>query len=106
MEIKKIGFGDEGQVATADLLARLPAFQARALAASPALSANLDRTRRGLDTLQALDRQHVAGRVGLADCHVISRDDHREGGLQGEHGKDGADVGKQRPAAQGKGALS
>lgn len=58
MEIKKIGFGDEGQVATADLLARLPAFQARALAASPALSPHLDRTRRGLDTLQALDRQH------------------------------------------------
>ena len=58
MEIKKIGFGDEGQVATADLLARLPAFQARAVAASPALSPNLDRTRRGLDTLQALDRHH------------------------------------------------
>lgn len=58
MEIKKIGFGDEGQVATAELLARLPALQARALAASASLSPHLERTRRGLETLQALDRQH------------------------------------------------
>jgi hypothetical protein len=58
MEIKKIEFGDEGQVATAALLARLTAFRDRALAASPALAGCLDRTRRGLDTLQALDRQH------------------------------------------------
>jgi 3-methyladenine DNA glycosylase/8-oxoguanine DNA glycosylase len=58
MEIKKIGFGDEGQVATAELLARLPGFQARALAAAASLSPHLDRTRRGLETLQALERQH------------------------------------------------
>lgn len=58
MEIKKIGFGDEGQVATAELLARLPGFQARAQAAAASLSPHLDRTRRGLETLQALDRQH------------------------------------------------
>jgi hypothetical protein len=58
MEIKKIEFGDEGQAATAALLARLPDFHARALAASAALSPHLDRTRRGLETLQALDRQH------------------------------------------------
>lgn len=58
MEIKKIGFGDEGQVATAELLARLPSLRNRALAASAALAPQLDRTQRGLDTLQALDRQH------------------------------------------------
>ncbi|MBL0143168.1 MAG: hypothetical protein IPP91_13955 [Betaproteobacteria bacterium] len=58
MEIKKIAFGDEGQVATAALLARLAGFHDRAIAVSPALAAHLDRTRRGLDTLQALDRQH------------------------------------------------
>jgi hypothetical protein len=58
MEIKKIGFGDPGQVATAELLARLPALRARAAAASATLVPHLDRTRRGLETLQALDRQH------------------------------------------------
>ena len=66
MEIKKIGFGDEGQAATAALLARLPAFRDRALAASPDLATPLDRTRRGLDTLQALDRQHGGtGRIAV-----------------------------------------
>ncbi len=66
MEIKKIGFGDEGQAATAALLARLPAFRDRALAASPELATPLDRTRRGLDTLQALDRQHGGtGRIAV-----------------------------------------
>ena len=66
MEIKKIGFGDEGQAATAALLARLPAFRARALAAAPELATPLDRTRRGLDTLQALDRQHGGtGRIAV-----------------------------------------
>jgi len=58
MEIKRIGFGDEGQVATAELLARLPALHDRAVAASASLSPHLERTRRGLETLQALDRQH------------------------------------------------
>jgi len=58
MEIKKIAFGDEGQVATAELLARLPAFRDRACAASPALADRLDRARRGLETLLALDRQY------------------------------------------------
>jgi hypothetical protein len=45
-------------VATAELLARLPALRERlaGLPASPV--AHIDRTRRGLDTLQALDRQH------------------------------------------------
>jgi hypothetical protein len=66
MEIKKIGFGDEGQAATAALLARLPAFRDRALAASADLATPLDRTRRGLDTLQALDRQHGGtGRIAV-----------------------------------------
>jgi hypothetical protein len=58
MEIKKIAFGDEGQVATEELLARLPGLGERAIAASPALHAPLDRTRRGLETLLALDRQY------------------------------------------------
>jgi hypothetical protein len=58
MEIKKIGFGDEGQVATEELLARLPALHDRALAASASLSPHLERTRRGLETLLALERQH------------------------------------------------
>jgi hypothetical protein len=66
MEIKKIAFGDEGQVATAELAARLPGFRDRAVAASPALAAHLDRTRRGLETLQALDRQHGgSGRIAV-----------------------------------------
>ena len=66
MEIKKIAFGDEGQVAAAGLLARLAGFRARALAASPALAVHLDRTRRGLETLQALDRQHGgSGRIAV-----------------------------------------
>jgi hypothetical protein len=66
MEIKKIGFGDEGQAATAALLARLPAFRDRALAASAELATPIDRTRRGLDTLQALDRQHGGtGRIAV-----------------------------------------
>jgi len=66
MEIKKIAFGDEGRVATAELAARLPGFRERALAASPALAVHLDRTRRGLDTLQALDRQHGgSGRIAV-----------------------------------------
>ena len=58
MEIKKIAFGDEGQAATAALLARLPALQARASAVDPGLAPRLDRLKRGLETLQALDRQH------------------------------------------------
>ena len=66
MEIKKIAFGDEGQAATAELAARLPGFRERAVAASPALAVHLDRTRRGLDTLQALDRQHGgSGRIAV-----------------------------------------
>jgi len=66
MEIKKIAFGDDGQAATAALLARLPAFRERALAIAPDLGLHLDRTRRGLDTLQALDRQHGgSGRIAV-----------------------------------------
>jgi hypothetical protein len=66
MDIKKIGFGDEGQMATAELLARLPDFRERALATASALAPHLDRTRRGLETLAALDRQHGGlGRVTL-----------------------------------------
>lgn len=58
MEIKKIAFGDEGQAATAALLARLPALQSRAAAVDPGLGTRLDRLKRGLETLLALDRQH------------------------------------------------
>lgn len=66
MEIKKIAFGDDGQAATAALLARLAAFRERALAVAPDLGLHLDRTRRGLDTLQALDRQHGgSGRIAV-----------------------------------------
>ncbi|HRA24792.1 MAG TPA: hypothetical protein PLK52_14580, partial [Usitatibacteraceae bacterium] len=66
MEIKKIAFGDEGQAATAALLARLPALQARASAVDPGLAPRLDRLKRGLETLQALDRQHGGtGPIGL-----------------------------------------
>jgi hypothetical protein len=53
-------------VATAELLARLPALRERAMAAAPSLAPNLDRTRRGLDTLQALDRQYGgSGRIAV-----------------------------------------
>jgi hypothetical protein len=66
MEIKHIAFGDEGQVATAELLARLPAFRERLSGLAESLTAHLDRTRRGLDTLQALERQHGGlGRIRL-----------------------------------------
>lgn len=66
MEIKKIAFGDEGQIATAELLARLPALRERALTSAPGLEPHLDRTRRGLETLQALDRQYGgAGRLAV-----------------------------------------
>lgn len=58
MEIKHIAFGDEGQVATAELLARLPAFRERLAQLPDSLAPQLDRTRRGLETLQALERQH------------------------------------------------
>jgi hypothetical protein len=66
MQIRTIAFGDEGQVATGELLGRLPAFRDRALAAAPALAMNLDRAGRGLETLAALDRQHGgSGRIAL-----------------------------------------
>jgi hypothetical protein len=66
MEIKKIAFGDEGQAASAALLARLPALRGRLVAIAPGLAPHLDRTRRGLDTLQALDRLHGGtGRLPL-----------------------------------------
>ncbi len=66
MQIKKIEFGDEGQVATAALLARWQALQALATAASPDLAGPVDRTRRGLETFQALDRQYGgSGRLAL-----------------------------------------
>ncbi|MDH5263617.1 MAG: hypothetical protein OEX21_02585 [Betaproteobacteria bacterium] len=66
MEIKKIEFGDEGRAAMAALAARLPGFRDRAVGASPALAVHLDRTRRGLETLQALDRQQAgAGRIAV-----------------------------------------
>ena len=66
MEIRTIAFGDEGQVATAELLARLPAFRDRARKTAPPLAANLDRAGRGLETLGALERQHGgAGRIAL-----------------------------------------
>lgn len=58
MEIKKIAFGDEGQVATAELLARLSELRQRAVAASADLAGPIDRSRRGLETLAALDRRH------------------------------------------------
>jgi hypothetical protein len=58
MEIKTVGFGDEGQVATGELLARLPAWREQALAAAPASAPFLDRARGGFETLAALDRQY------------------------------------------------
>ncbi len=73
MEIKKIAFGDDGQAATAALLARLPAFRERALAVAPDLGQHLDRTRRGLETLQALDRQHGgSGRIALEGVEALA----------------------------------
>lgn len=73
MEIKKIAFGDDGQAATAALLARLPAFRERALAVAPDLGLHLDRTRRGLETLQALDRQHGgSGRIALEGVEELA----------------------------------
>ncbi len=58
MEIKKIAFGDEGQVATAELRARAPRLRALAIAAGSGLAGHADRTGRGIETLQALERQH------------------------------------------------
>jgi len=58
MEIKKIAFGDEGQVATAELQARVPRLRELASAAGPGLAERADRTGRGIETLQSLDRQH------------------------------------------------
>ncbi len=65
LESRPIAFRDEGRDATADLLARLPDFRARALACAGALQSRLDRTRRGLDTLLTLDRQ-VGGQGRLS----------------------------------------
>ena len=66
MEIKKIEFGDEGQATTAALVARLPAFRDRGVAASAGLAEFVDRTRRGLETLQTLERQHGgSGRIAV-----------------------------------------
>lgn len=61
MEIKKIAFADDGRAATGELLARWPGFRDRALAASRDLAASLDRARRGLETLEALDRRYGGG---------------------------------------------
>jgi hypothetical protein len=58
MEIKHIAFGDEGQVATGELMARLPAWRGRLAHLPDSLAPHLDRMRRGLETLQALERQH------------------------------------------------
>jgi hypothetical protein len=58
MEIKKIAFGDEGQVATAELHSRVPRLRELALAAGPGLAERADRAGRGLETLNALDRRH------------------------------------------------
>lgn len=66
METRPISFRDEGRDATLALLDRLPAFRERSLACAPALETRLDRTRRGLDTLLALDRQvGGTGRLSL-----------------------------------------
>ncbi len=66
LESRPLAFRDEGRDATRALLDRLPAFRERALACSPALEGRLDRTRRGLDTLLALDRQAGGhGRLSL-----------------------------------------
>lgn len=65
METRPLAFRDDGRDATRALLDRLPAFRERALACSPGLAIRLDRTRRGLDTLLALDRQ-VGGQGKLA----------------------------------------
>ncbi len=58
MDIKPVRFGGEGRAALDGLLARLPAFRERALARAPGLALRLDRLRRGLDTLAALEGQH------------------------------------------------
>ncbi len=66
MEIKKIAFGDEGQVGAAELLARLPGLRRRAVAASAELAGTVDRMRRGLETLASLDRHHgQSGRIAV-----------------------------------------
>jgi hypothetical protein len=66
LETRPIPFRDEGRDATRALLDRLPAFRERALACAPALETRLDRSRRGLDTLLALDRQvGGSGRLSL-----------------------------------------
>jgi hypothetical protein len=65
LETRPIAFRDEGRDATRALLDRLPAFRERALAHAPGLEVRLDRTRRGLDTLLALDRQ-VGGQGRLS----------------------------------------
>ena len=57
MEIKKIGFGDAGRAATAALLGRLPELRERLVAISDDLAQRIDRTRRGLETFQALERE-------------------------------------------------
>jgi hypothetical protein len=58
LDIKTLRFGDDGQIATAELIGRLAGFRTRALSCSPALSIRLERMRRGLDTLASLDRQY------------------------------------------------
>ncbi len=66
METRPLAFRDEGRDATRALLDRLPAFRGRALACAPTLEGRLDRTRRGLETLVALDRQAGSrGRLSL-----------------------------------------
>ncbi len=66
MEIKKIEFDIAGRDATAALLARTPGFRERALATAPDLGARIDRSRRGLETLQGLERQHGnQGRIAI-----------------------------------------
>lgn len=66
MEIKKIAFADEGRMATAALVSRLPGFRDRAAAARDDLATPLDRSRRGFEALAALDRQYGgSGRIAV-----------------------------------------
>ena len=58
MEAKIIRLRSEGRDALAGLAGRLPALREAALARAPGLETRLDRTRRGLDTLQSLESRY------------------------------------------------
>lgn len=73
MEIKKIAFGDRLDGAITPLLARMAGFRERALALSPALAGPMTDIRRGLETLETVDRHaQSAGRLDLEGAEALA----------------------------------